>query len=203
MVQLPSMSSILRSHDFPTLFPTGVADFLAPRPLSVTIGNYLKHMMVYEDGRFANHHWFRYFALNTEMRWRALQAGHVYVHQHPHDAQLTVEELRDMVGRKGRPFPIVFCIMIPIYKEQGSTGSSSKVDSLPWLIHLACPLSSLVRVQQTSSGHNLYVSSVLKIQIQVQHATKLSKRTPPSLTGSSTKFIDAFYTGVLGARVPL
>ena len=33
---------------FPTLFPTGAADFLAPRPLAVTIGNYFKHMMMYE-----------------------------------------------------------------------------------------------------------------------------------------------------------
>ena len=89
---------------FPTLFPTGAADFLAPRPVGVTIGNYLKHMMMYEDGRFARHPRFRYFALNTEMRWRALQAGRIYVRQHPHDAQLSVEELRGMVGREGETF---------------------------------------------------------------------------------------------------
>ena len=56
---------------------------------------------MYEDGRFARHPWFRYFALNTEMHWRALQAGRIgriYVCQHPHDAQLSVEELRGMVG---------------------------------------------------------------------------------------------------------
>ena len=89
---------------FPTLFPTGAADFLAPRPLAVTIGNYLKHIMMFEDRRFARHPRFRYFALNTEMRWRALQAGRIYVRQHPHDAQLSVEELRDMVGREGEAF---------------------------------------------------------------------------------------------------
>ena len=43
---------------------------------------------MYADGRFARHPRFRYFALNTEMRWRALQAGRIYVRQHPHDAQL-------------------------------------------------------------------------------------------------------------------
>ena len=89
---------------FPTLFPTGAADFLAPRHHVVTVGNYFKHLMMYEDGRFARHPRFRYFALNTEMRWRALQTGHIYVRQHPHDAQLTVEELRDMVGREGEVF---------------------------------------------------------------------------------------------------
>ena len=89
---------------FPTLFPTGSGDFLAPRIHTVTAGNYFKHLMMYQDGRFAKHPRFRYFALNTEMRWRALQAGRVYVHQHPNDARLSVDELRDMVGREGEAF---------------------------------------------------------------------------------------------------
>ena len=38
------------------------------------------------------------------MRWRALQTGRIYVRQHPQDAQLSVEELRDMVGREGEAF---------------------------------------------------------------------------------------------------
>ena len=63
----------------------GAADFVAPRPLAVTVGNYL---LMYADGRFARHPHFRYFALNTEMRWRALQAGRICVCQHSHDAQL-------------------------------------------------------------------------------------------------------------------
>ena len=61
------------------------ADFVAPRPLAVTVGNYL---LMYTDGRFARHPNFRYFALNTEMHWRALLAGRIYIRQHPHDAQL-------------------------------------------------------------------------------------------------------------------
>ena len=89
---------------FPTLFPTGAADLVAVRTHKVTVGNYFKHLMMYEDGRFARHPRFRYFALNTEMRWCALQTGRIYVRQHPHDAQLSVEELRDMVGREGEAF---------------------------------------------------------------------------------------------------
>ena len=89
---------------FPTLFPTGAADFVAPRPNAVTIGNYFKHLLMYDDGRFARHPRFRYFALNTEMRWRALQPGRTYVRQHPRDARLSVEELRDMVGHEGEAF---------------------------------------------------------------------------------------------------
>ena len=90
---------------FPTLFPTGAADFLGQRHNRVTIGNYFKHLMMFDDGRFAKHPRFRFFALNTEMRRRALQAGRIYVRQHPGDAQLTVDELRDMVGhREGDTF---------------------------------------------------------------------------------------------------
>ena len=92
------------SMAFPTLFPTGAADFLDQRYNQVTIGNYFKHLLMYEDSRYAKHPRFRFFALNTEMRWRALQAGRIYIRQHPGDAQLTVDELRIMVGREGDAF---------------------------------------------------------------------------------------------------
>ena len=89
---------------FPVLFPTGAADFSAPRPRTVTIGYYFKHLLMYRDGRFARHPRFRYFALNTEMRHRALGAGQIYVKQNTTDAQLTVQELRDMVSVGGEAF---------------------------------------------------------------------------------------------------
>ena len=38
------------------------------------------------------------------MQWHALQAGRIFVCQHSHDAQLSVEELRDMVKREGEAF---------------------------------------------------------------------------------------------------
>ena len=85
-------------------FPTGAGDFSGQRQNQVTIGNYFKHLMMYDDNRFAKHPRFRFFALNTEMQWRALQTGRVYVKQHPGDAQLSLDELRDMVGREGQTF---------------------------------------------------------------------------------------------------
>ena len=92
------------SGAFPTLFPTGEADFLAPRQQPVTVGLYFKHLMMFKGGRFAKHPRFRYFALNTEMRWRSLQMGRVYINQHPEDARLTLDDLRDMVSREGEFF---------------------------------------------------------------------------------------------------
>ena len=40
---------------FPTLYPTGEADFNCSRMRKVTIGNYFKHILKYKDGRFARH----------------------------------------------------------------------------------------------------------------------------------------------------
>ena len=74
---------------FPTLFPTGSADFVAPRERKVTVGNYFNHLMRCGGGRFARHPRFRYFALNTEMRWRALQAGRIFIKRHPRDSRLS------------------------------------------------------------------------------------------------------------------
>ena len=89
---------------FPTLLPTGDADFLAPRQRAATVGNYFKHLLRYEDGRFAKHPRFRYFALNTEMRWRALQNGRIYIKQHPKDAYLSLSDLKEMVSSGGEQF---------------------------------------------------------------------------------------------------
>ena len=89
---------------FPTLFPTGAGDFLGQRQVQATIGNYFKHLLQYDDGRFARHPRFHFFALNTEMQHRALQTGRVYVRQHPGDGQLSLDELQDMVGRQGEAF---------------------------------------------------------------------------------------------------
>ena len=75
-----------------TLFPSGQADFVSPRQRNVTIGNYFTHLLKYGNGQFARHPRFRYFVLNTEMRWRALQMGRLYVKQHPRDARLTMDD---------------------------------------------------------------------------------------------------------------
>ena len=96
--------SVWLARLFPTLFPTGAGDFLGQRLVPVTIGNYFKHLVQYDDSRFARHPRFRFFALNTEMRHHALQTGRVYVRQRPGDGQLSLDELRDMVGRQGEAF---------------------------------------------------------------------------------------------------
>ena len=158
---------------FPTLFPTGAADFLAPRVHAATVGNFLKHPR------------FRYFALNTEMRWRALQAGRVYVQQHPNDDRLTVDDLRDMVGREGEAFSNRVLHYASSLRGTRQYWSNSAAGSSPWWTPLAFPLCSLHTVQLITSGQILPVSSVPTIPTLLLAAAELSLTTQPSVTGSS------------------
>ena len=49
--------------------------------------------MMCDDGHFAKYACFRFFALNTEMRWHVIQTGWK---QNPGDTQLSTDGLRDM-----------------------------------------------------------------------------------------------------------
>ncbi|KZT34517.1 hypothetical protein SISSUDRAFT_1065241 [Sistotremastrum suecicum HHB10207 ss-3] len=53
---------------FPTLFPTGKADFNGSRPDKVTMAEWTGHLLRLRGGRFARHPRFRYWSLNTDMR---------------------------------------------------------------------------------------------------------------------------------------
>ena len=146
---------------FPTLFPTGAADFVAPRQHVVTAGYYFKHLMMYHDGHFARHPRFRYFALNTEMRWRALQSGRIYVRQHPNDAHLTVDELRDMVGREGEVFSNRVLHYASSLRGTRHYWFRQRSRLIAMVTPLVCPLCSLPTVQPTSSGLSWPASSAL------------------------------------------
>ena len=100
-------------------------------------------LMQYDDGRSAQHPRFRFFALNTEMRHRALQTGRVYVCQHPGDAQLSLDELHHTWWEgKERLSPLGCFTMRPAYVAPSSTDNANAVASSPWLIHWVCLPSS-------------------------------------------------------------
>jgi hypothetical protein len=84
---------------FPTLYPYGNADLHAERIRDVKPAEYFQHLLKYKDGRFARHTRWRYFALNSQMRWKVLQEAKVYVKQSLDGEQLTVEEVREMIKR--------------------------------------------------------------------------------------------------------
>ncbi|XP_053204723.1 uncharacterized protein LOC128389199 [Panonychus citri] len=69
------------SQAFPKLFPYGKADLNAPRQHKVDANNYFKFLMVYRDGRFAKHPRFRFFAMNSVLRWQALSRSSILICQ--------------------------------------------------------------------------------------------------------------------------
>ena len=93
---------------FPTLFPYGKGDPTCKgRHHEVTLAQAFKHLERYCDTllpngqfywRFASHPRFPYWALNMRQRHELLTQSKVYIQQHPCDANLTVEQLQEMVG---------------------------------------------------------------------------------------------------------
>ena len=50
------------------------------------------------EWRFASHPRFPYWALNMKQQHQLLSQANIYLHQHPADANMTMEELKDMVN---------------------------------------------------------------------------------------------------------
>ncbi|KAJ1518937.1 hypothetical protein ONE63_011454 [Megalurothrips usitatus] len=82
---------------FPALFPHGTADFRAGRRAKLDMGEYVKFLMEYHDGRFAKHPTFRFFLLNSWLRWRALSIGRIFVINNPQFRNMTAVDLREAI----------------------------------------------------------------------------------------------------------
>ena len=82
---------------FPSLFPTGQADFTATCDIEVSMEEWAAHLIRLKGGRFAQHPRFRCWALNTVMRKTAKKASNWYLNTHKDDKQLTVEDIREMI----------------------------------------------------------------------------------------------------------
>jgi len=75
---------------FPILFPTGAADIHQDRPYKVADHDYFRHLIRFQDGRFAADSRFRYFAFNSIVRWDAKKRSRVYSRRNLSDGAMTV-----------------------------------------------------------------------------------------------------------------
>ncbi|KAK3911389.1 ATP phosphoribosyltransferase [Frankliniella fusca] len=82
------------SMAFPHLFCYGTADFSMPKTQKISLNEYIRHLMLYKDGRFAKDERFRYFIMNSEMRWHSLNLGNVYVKKNSIFSKMTIIQLR-------------------------------------------------------------------------------------------------------------
>ena len=80
---------------FPTLYPTGRADFNMPRIWKVALNDYAQHLLCYRDGRFGRHPRWRFFVFNLLMRRKANTAARFYVSKASGLRDLDREELAD------------------------------------------------------------------------------------------------------------
>ena len=158
---------------FPTLFPTGAGDFLGQRQVPVTIKNYFIHLMQYDDGCFARHPRFRFFALNTEMLHGALQTGRVYVSSTQGMVTCPLWEGRE------RPSPSL-CLQSAWHQAVLAMSTKSIVD------HWYCAPFSSPTVQQTSNGLSWLNLSVLITLIPGLPIPRQLLRTWLLQAGSST-----------------
>ena len=78
---------------FPTLFPTGEADFETNCALKVDRKEWAVHLLCLKGGHFAKHPRFRYWVLNTIMHHTAKGASNWYLYTHKEDRELTVEDI--------------------------------------------------------------------------------------------------------------
>lgn len=78
---------------FPTLYPTGAADFNTPRVRKVDLRSYAQHLIRYQDGRFGRHPRWRFFVFNILMRQRATGSARFYVSKNSGLKGLSREEL--------------------------------------------------------------------------------------------------------------
>src|ERR1043165_4637495 len=82
---------------FLTLYLTGRADLRAGQIWEVKPAEYFKHLTRYKDRRFVRHNRWRYFALNSQMRWQVLQEGRIYVRQNLEEDELSVAEIQEKI----------------------------------------------------------------------------------------------------------
>lgn len=70
---------------------------------------FFRHLISYKDQRFANDPRFRFFALNSVMRWTALRGGSLYVKHHQELQGKTVKELKSMLAENPSLVKQIMC----------------------------------------------------------------------------------------------
>jgi ATP-dependent DNA helicase PIF1 len=102
---------------FPTLYPTGQADFNAAQERKVDLNDYAQHMMCYHDRRFRQHPRWRFLIFNLLMRQKASNLARFYVSKASGLKDLICEELTEALQTDES--------LLPQIVHQGSTLSST------------------------------------------------------------------------------
>ena len=93
------VSEFVTSHfftmAFPCLFPYGAGDFHVKRPRTCNyMADWAGHLLWFEDGRFANHQYFKFVVHNMILRKRAIENSNFIVNQKLGDAHISVSDIK-------------------------------------------------------------------------------------------------------------
>jgi len=80
---------------FPHLFPFGTADYSNRENNDISLCKYIQHLMLYFDERFSKDPRFRFFMMNSQMRWQSLNVGNVFVKKNDFFSEFTVLQLKE------------------------------------------------------------------------------------------------------------
>ena len=94
------VSEFVTSHfftmAFPCLFPYGAGDFHVNRPRTCNyMADWAGHLLWFEDGRFANHQYFKFVVHNMILRKRAIENSNFIVNQKLGDAHICVSNIKE------------------------------------------------------------------------------------------------------------
>ena len=139
---------------FPTLFPTGQADFNMSHTHNVKMQEWASHLIRIEGGRFAQHPRFRYWALNTVLRHTAKTTARWYLNTHRGDQKLTVQDVREMLesGEAGK------------LANRVSHVGEKLLGSKPFWLNAQHQLIAQIRSPDCGSPHVFFTASSADIQ---------------------------------------
>ena len=92
---------------FPTLYPTGLADFNAPRLRKVDLNDYAQHLICFSDGRFGRHPRWRFLVFNILMRRKANGSARFYVSKASGLKDLTRDKLAEALLADEALLPLI------------------------------------------------------------------------------------------------
>src|SRR6266487_1807910 len=144
---------------FPTLFPTGQADFRAHRERKVTMQEWAAYLIRLEGGRFAQHPCFHYWALNTALRHTAKASAQWYLRTHHGDQALTVEDIKEML-ESGDAQGLA---------QRVSHAGEKLPGSKPFWVNGQCQLIAQIRSPDCGSPHVFFTASSADIQWPDMH----------------------------------
>lgn len=90
------------------------------------MADWAEHLLWYDDGRFANHPYFKFIAHNMISRKKALENGSFVANQKLGDEHLTISDLKEKIENGDILLHKKFCILVHHYEEQHSIGHSEQ-----------------------------------------------------------------------------